>query len=129
MIRDARVLSSTLKGGRSFALSELGDLPDEELARLFPLVRPGFAIYVDGEHVVAQNRETGDIVELGPSTKENVVALNHFSGEVNLGVVGRRLAHQMGWDEARGFAHVKDLFIALVGRLVCVPLNASEPEA
>jgi hypothetical protein len=128
LLREARVLSSTLKGGRSFALSGLDDLPDEELARLIPLVRPGFAIYVDGEHVVAQNEKTGDIVDLGPSTKENVVALNHFDGQVNLGAVGRRLAHHMGWDEARGFAHVKDLFLSLVGRLVCVPLNAFESE-
>jgi hypothetical protein len=128
LLREARVLSSTLKGGRSFALSDLGDLPDEQLARLIPLVRPVFAIYVDGEQVVAQHRETGSVAGLAPSTKENVLALNLFSGQINLGTAGRRLAREMGWDEPRGFAHVKDLFFSLVGSLVCIPLNSPQSE-
>jgi hypothetical protein len=128
LLREARVLSGTLKGGRSYALSELAGLPDDQLARLVPLILPVYAIYVDGERLVGRHAETSAFVELAPSVRENVLALNLFDGQITLGTAGRRLAQQMDWDEARGLAHVKDLFLSLVGRLVCVPRNSPEPE-
>lgn len=128
LFREVQVLSGSLKGGRSYALSELRDLPDDQLARLVPLILPVFAIYVDGERLVGRHAETGVVVELAPSVRENVLALNLFDGQITLGTAGRRLAQQMDWDEARGFAHVRDLFLSWVGRLVCVPRNSPEPE-
>jgi hypothetical protein len=126
LLREARVLSSTLKGGRSFALSELAELPDEQLKALIPLVRPVFDVFVEGERLVARHKEAGSIIELGPATREQVMALNLLAAETRLEVAGRRMARQMGWQEERGFAYVKDLFLSLVAHLVCVPLNSPD---
>ena len=42
------------------------------------------------------------------------------------GEIGSRLAQEMGWDEARSFAHARDLFLSLVQHVVCVPKNPLE---
>jgi hypothetical protein len=128
LLREVRVLSSTLKGSSSFALSELGHLPDDQLARLIPMIQPAFSVYVEGAQVVGRHRETGTEVELFPAERENVLALNLFTGRITLATAGRRLAQQMDWDEAQGFALVKDLFLLLVSQLVCVPCNSPGPE-
>jgi len=126
LLREVQVLSSALRGSQSFALSGLGNLPDDQLARLIPMILPAFSTHIDGERVVGRHRETGAEVDLFPSEKENVLALNLFDGQTTLGTAGKRLAQQMGWDEVQGFAHVKDLFLTLVGHLVCVPRNSLE---
>jgi hypothetical protein len=128
LIREAQVLSGTLKGVRSYPLRELGDLPDDQLADLIPVVQPDFAVLVEGEYLVARHRETGAVVQLVSAVKENVLALNLFDGRATLGTAGRLLARRMGWDGARGFAHVRELFLCLVGHLVCVPLNSPQPQ-
>jgi hypothetical protein len=128
LVREVRVLSSTLKGDRNLALSELGNLPDEQLAVLRPMILPAFSIYVDGERVVGRHKETGVVIDLFPAEKEGVLTLNQFNGKVTLGAAGGRLAQHMGWDEAQGFAYVKDLFLSLVGHLVCIPQNYVESE-
>ena len=92
------------------------------------MINPGLAIRVDEEQVWGQRQETGEVFELLPSSRENVLALNLFNGQINLGTAGRRLALQMNWDEARGFAHVRDLFLSLAGRRVCVPRYSPEIE-
>jgi hypothetical protein len=53
--------------------------------------------------------------------KENLVAFNLFSGQLSLGDIGRRLAGEMGWDEARGFAHAKGVFLSLASQGICTP--------
>lgn len=125
---EARDLSGVTRGQRSFALSDLAELPDDELARLIPMVQPVFAVYVEDEYILARHGETGNVVELCPSARENILALNLFNGQIGLGTAGRRLALQMEWDESRGYEHVKGLFLSLVGRLICVPRNSLEPE-
>jgi len=128
LLREAWVLSGTLKGKPAFTFSELGDLPDNQLAGLIPMILPTVAVYIDGERVVGRYKRTGTEIELFPAEKENVLALNQFNGKATLATAGSRLAQQMGWDEAQGFAYVKDLFLSLVGHLVCVPRNPLEPE-
>jgi hypothetical protein len=111
------------RGGRSYALHELDDLPDEQLSKLIPTIRPDFSIHVDGDRMVARHAEKETVIDLCPATRENVLALNLFTGRITLGVAGRRLASQMAWPEDEGFAQVKEMFLLLVGRLMCVPRN------
>jgi hypothetical protein len=123
LVREVRVLGSTLKGDRNPALSELGNLTDEQLAGLMPMILPAFSISVEGERVVGRHKETGVEIDLFLAEKESVLVLNQFNGKATLREVGGRLARHMGWDDARGFAYVKDLFLFLVGHLVCIPQN------
>jgi hypothetical protein len=128
LLREAKVLSGTLQGVRSYPLRQLSDLPDDQLADLIPVIQPTISVVVEGEYLVGHHKDTDAVVQLVPSVKENVVALNLFDGRITLGTAGRLLARQMGWDGARGFAHVRDLFLSLAGRLICVPLNSPQPQ-
>jgi hypothetical protein len=92
------------------------------------MILPTGAVYVEGERVVGRYKKTGIKIDLFPAERESVLALNQFNGKVTLATAGNRLAQQMGWDEAQGFAYVKDLFLSLVGHLICAPRSSLEFE-
>jgi len=121
LLQEFFVIYGSAKGGQGGRLSELGSLPDDQLAQVRPIVNPDCEIFVDQGHVWSRFKKTQATVKLFPPEKENLMAFNLFNGRHCLGEIGSLLAQEMGWDEVRAFAHVRDLFLSLVGRLVCVP--------
>jgi hypothetical protein len=121
LLQEFFVLSGLVKGGQGGQLSELGNLPDEQLAQVRPIVNPDCEITQDEAHVWAKSKKTAATEKLFPAEEENLVAFNLFNGQHTLGEIGQVVSQQMGWDEARGFAHARSLFLSLVSRLVCVP--------
>jgi hypothetical protein len=121
LIEELLVIRDSVRGKPGFRLAGLSELPDERLAPIRPIVNPQYEILVEGEYVCCRAREKGETRRLFGTQKENVFAFNHFNGQHTLGTIGARLAQEMGWEEAQGFAHARDLFLALVERLVCVP--------
>lgn len=121
LLQEAMVTIGSFRGGQGGRLSELGDLTDEQLAQVRPTVNPEYELFPDGEYICCKLKEGEATRKLFRMKKENLLAFNHFSGRYTLGEIGDRLAQQMGWDEAQGFAYARDLFLALVERMVCVP--------
>jgi hypothetical protein len=128
LLQEVFVISGSFKGRQGCRLSELGSLPDDQLARVRPIVNPDHEIFVDQGHVWSRCKTTEATLKLFPMEKENLVAFNLFDGRYSLGEIGERLSQEMDWDEARGFVHVRDLFLSLVSRLVCVPANPLDPD-
>lgn len=126
LLQELVVTGGSLKGGRGYRLSELGNLPNDKLAQVKPIVNPEYEIFVDQGHVCSRSKRTQATLKLFPMQRENLVVFNMFNGKHNLGEVGERLSQEMGWDEAKGFEHSKDLFLYLVARLVCIPKDAVE---
>ena len=127
LVADVRGLAGALAGVETRALSGLNQLPPDELARIIPALNQGLSVIVEGEWLVVCDSTSGAHLDLLPATRANVLTLNLFQGQVALGVAARRLAHQMGWSEEEGMAHVRALFLDLAGRLICLPLNAPQP--
>jgi hypothetical protein len=122
LLRETVVTLGMLRGGLGCRLSELGALPDDQLAQLKPVVNPAFEILIEEDCVWGRHRKTGAIVRLfSMEERENLLSFNLFDGIHDLGQAGQRLAQEMGWEEARAFAHAKEFFLYLVGKLVCVP--------
>lgn len=121
LLQEFFVIYGSAKGGQGGRLSELGSLPDDQLAQVRPTVNPDCEIFVDQGHVWSKNKKTEVITKLFPTDEENLTAFNLFNGRHRLGEIGERLSQEMGWDEVTAFAHVRDLFLSLVSRLVCVP--------
>lgn len=122
LLHEAFVVSGLLKGGQACRLSELGELPDEVLARVRPIVHPSCQIFVDGDSVCSRCKETGAVTRLfAVEETARAAALGMFDGQHTLGQVGARLAQAMDWNEDRAFACARDLFVSLAQRLVCVP--------
>jgi hypothetical protein len=121
LLQEIFVIYGSVKGGQGGRLSELGSLSDDQLAQVRPIVNPDCEIFVDQGHVWSRFKKTEATVKLFPLEKENLAAFNLFSGRHSLGEIGSLLAQEMCWDEVTSFAHVRDLFLSLVSRLVCVP--------
>ncbi len=122
LLQEALVTLGMLRGGQGARLADLGSLPDEQLARLRPVVNPACDIAVDADQVWARYKRTGAAVRLfAIDEAEKLTAFNRFDGEHTLGEVGALLAEEWGWDQAKGFALARDLFLTLVGQGVCLP--------
>jgi hypothetical protein len=128
LLQEVFVISGSLKGRQGYRLSELGSLPDDQLAQVRPIMNPDHEIFVDQGHVWSKCEKTETTLKLFPVEKENLAAFDLFDGRHTLGEISERLSQEMGWGEARGFAHVRDLFLSLVSRLVCVPGNPLDPD-
>lgn len=127
LLKETIVTLGMLRGGRGGRLSELADLPDEQLALIKPVVNPAFEVHVEEDYVLGRHKETGIILRLfSVEEREHLAAFNLFNGKRNLGQVGRLLAEELDWDETRGFAQACEVFLSLVGHLVCIP---KEPPA
>jgi hypothetical protein len=126
LLNEALVFSDSLKGTPPFKLSELGSLPDNQLAQIKPIVSPDYRIFVDQGRVRGRGKKTGVVLKLFPIAKQNLLVFNLFDGKHDLGQIGERVSQEMGWDEAKGFAHTRDLFLSLARRLVCVPQDPIE---
>jgi hypothetical protein len=122
LLKEMLVTLGMLRGGRGGRLSELADLPDEQMALIKPVVNRTFEIQVEEDQVLGRHKETGVVLKLfSVEESERLAAFNLFNGKRNLGQVGRLLAEELGWDEAQGFAQAREVFLSLVSHLVCVP--------
>jgi hypothetical protein len=128
LLQEAFVASRAFKGEGNYTLSELGNWPDDRLARIKPVVHPLCEVYVDRGHVHGRLKDTGETVELFPVERvEDRVALGMFDGKHSLREVGTRLAVALDWDEARAYGHARDLFLWLAERMICIPRDPRVP--
>jgi len=129
LLHEAFVVSGLLKGGQECKLSELGALPAEMLAQVRPVVHPSCEIFVDDDAVCSRCRETDAVTRLfSVDNTARMAALGMFDGEHTLEQVGVRVAQAMDWDEDRGQACARALFVSLAERLICVPRDPLEIE-
>ena len=119
-------LGRTAGGVPQCRISDLHTMADARLARIRPVVRPGWRVEVDG----AQIRGTGpggqQPIALFSSEIENTEAFNGFDGETPLEDVARRVALRLDWDEAAAFEHVRVLFLRLCDLGACMPSRPDE---
>ena len=129
LLQEMCVTITSIDGQENVRLSELGTLPNHKLARIRPAIAPECSISMDGGYVCARHKAAPGKLQLFPIERQNLLAFNLFDGRHELGDIARHVALEMGWDEPRGFAHTRELFLSLVARLVAVPGNAPESES
>lgn len=113
-----------LRGRPQFRLSDLWGLPDEALARIIPKVPPDVEIVVAEGHISARIPGKDEPINLFDRELANTFVLNRFNGLTPIGRIGAELAAAMSWDEERGFANAKSLFLRMVRLGVCMPSNS-----
>jgi hypothetical protein len=127
LIMQALVMVGEADGGMGFRLSQLGSLPDAELAHLVPAIRPDCAITSTDEFVWGKLPDEPQAIPLFPRQPATLCAFNAMNGRTALGAIGRKLAHEMGWEPERGYAFTRGLFLHLVQLRVCVIADAGAP--
>ena len=123
MLQEFVVARGALKGKLGYRLTEIGTLPDEQLAQIKPIVNPACEIFVDAGYVWARFKQADKVYRLFSTEQKNLTVFNMFNGRNTLETISQRLAQDPAWEEASAFAHVKTLFVSLVNRLVCLPEN------
>lgn len=121
LLQELFVIAGSFNGRQGCQLSDLGGLSDEQLARMRPILHPDYEIFVDQGYLHSRTKKTKASWKLCPLEQENLLVLNLFNGEHDLGQIGSQLAQTMGWEEAIGFAYARELFLLLVSRQVCIP--------
>lgn len=109
------------RGKPAFRLSALGKLADEMLALVSPVPVPGCEIAEKDGLVWAYLEESHEPLMLFPSASPARSVVRRFDGRTMLEVIARHFAAEMDWDQARGFAYVRGVFLHLTELGVCLP--------
>jgi hypothetical protein len=128
LFQEATVIRGSLKGKVGCRLSELGSLPDEQLAQVRPVVNPDYEISLEQGQVWASYklREQAPLSLFSMQERESLISFNMFNGQHTVADIAHHLAMEIGWEEDRAFAHVRDLFLSLVKPMVCLPKEPIE---
>jgi len=129
LFQEAAVFRGSVKGrGSGARLSELGSLPDEHLAQIRPVINPDSEVFTQEASVWSRSKKMGTVIQLFPTTRENMIVFDMFDGEHTLAEIAGRLAQEMGWDPAAAFAHTRELFLSLVQHVVCIPRDPPQSQ-
>lgn len=129
LVREAFVILDLVRGRPAARLADLGEMPDEELSGLRPIVNPAYEILIEGDAVWGRYRETGQLIHLfSMEDQESLMVFNCFDGRHRLDEASERLVQATGWDESRAFGHARDLFLTLAGNLVCLPKDPPQEQ-
>ncbi|MBN1201616.1 MAG: hypothetical protein JXJ20_07150 [Anaerolineae bacterium] len=126
LLQEIFVTFDSFKGKPVHQLTDLGKLPDEEIALIKPVINPQYQVFTERGHVCARHKETGSSLQLFAMQQANLEVFNRINGQITLGEIGAQVAQELDWDEDAAFEHVKELFLSLAVHLVCVPKNTPD---
>jgi hypothetical protein len=126
LLQELRVIHGSARGGQGGQLSQLHELSDERLAKVRPTLNPEYEICVDQDYVCCRHRQMEVTHRLFQMERENLITLNQFNGQHNLGEIAAQLARQMDWDQNKAFTFTRNLFLSLVDLLICIPRDPPE---
>ncbi len=126
LINEIVITAKTARGGQSFRLSNLGSLPDDQLAKITPIMNPAYEIYVEEEYLWTRNKQTGKTYQEFLLNEENRRTFNLFNGRNTLGEIARQLSRDLAWEEDFAFAQARGIFLSLADHTVCLPTNSLE---
>lgn len=106
-----------------FRLSDLWSLPDKTLAQIKPSVFSNIDIRYKNESVYACFNTLEKKVFIFENNSENTFVFNRFDKNLSLDEIGKELSIAMNWNDDKSFSHVKNLFLSLVEKRICIPSN------
>ncbi len=121
LVTKIKVESRKNQGQRVLNLSELGNLSDEKLAPLIPMVLENSIISVKDDFVIGQPPGSAISHQLFPVHSPAMTAFDLINGFNTLEQISTRLANETGWANPRCFAYTRGLFLALVVAGLCRP--------
>ncbi len=104
-----------------YRLSDLGDMPDAELAFVVPTLLPGSETVEQEGFIWGNAPGTRRGVRLFPAESAARFVLEQFDGQRSIVDASRKLAGQLGWEKQRAFAYVRGVFLWLVLAKLCAP--------
>jgi hypothetical protein len=106
-------------------LSALGELPDEVIMDMIPVLRAGWAVQVVDAGVAYT--DSGGQEGLVPFDAAGCLAVHMFDGKMTLGEVATAVAAECGMTAAEGIVVAREAFVALALKEVYHPDRPLEP--
>ncbi len=119
--QEYKVAEGKAQGGKEYKLSQLGSLPDAQLANLIPHIISGCRITSDDDSVWGQLQDNSQPKRLFSIEPATLFAFNLMNGRYTLHNISLCLAEEMEWPQEQAFAFVRGLFLHLVQLRFCVP--------
>ncbi len=128
LLREVAVTVKSAQGMPAHQINELGDLPDETLAAIRPIINPIYRIRVVEGQVCSQLKddESAPVRMHFAATPENLAVFNRINGRQSIGEIVGEVAVTLGWEAEQSFTHTRDMFLGLASQLVAVPQNSPE---
>ncbi|HRQ42013.1 MAG TPA: hypothetical protein PLD25_29185 [Chloroflexota bacterium] len=118
---EMRVSEDEARGIPGCRLADLGQVADDYLAQVVPVIVPECQILVAQGWVWGRLPSWPQPQPLFALDTAVTQAFNLFNGRNDLGTIGLQLARDLHWPEAESFTLVRGLFLHLVQRRICLP--------
>jgi hypothetical protein len=97
-----------------YRLSDLGDMPDAELAFIVPVLLPGSEVTEQEGFLWGKAPGGRNGARLFPADSTARFVLEQFDGQRSILDASRSLIGQFGWEKQRALAYVRGVFLWLV---------------
>ncbi|HEV3040914.1 MAG TPA: hypothetical protein VHA33_24315 [Candidatus Angelobacter sp.] len=113
------------RGRRSFKLTELAGLSDDQLGRLVPAIMDASNVSTDGTHFVVRhpNGQKAVLFKLG-SMEEDI--WSRLDGQSSVRQIANSLAFEWNETSEAAFAITRRVFLQLATEQICIPCNPVE---
>lgn len=106
-----------------YRLSDLGELPDRELAFLIPVPFPDSAFVTRGGYFWGRPAHSRSFIRLFPDNCPASIVVRQFNSGMCIVNAARNLAQETKLDKQWAFAYVRGVFLWLVLARLYTPLN------
>jgi hypothetical protein len=128
LVQEFFVLLGTAKrGGSGCQLDELDQLPLEQFYAIKPVVNPEYEIFPQNGYVYARIRGSQESHELFPVNSDSVKIFNWFNGQRTIMEIAEYLAQEAESEADATIALVREVFLALTKRMICLPKDPIAP--
>jgi hypothetical protein len=97
-----------------YRLSDLGDMPDVELARVVPAMLPGCQLAEQDGFIWGKTPGTRKGLRLFPADSPARFVMEQFDGQRSILDASRQWIERSGWEKQRALAYVRGVFLWLV---------------
>lgn len=119
--------TSASAGQQAFRLVDLGDLADEGLASMTPVLLTDPDLIEEQGYLWKQAARGEKGMQLFPLEEPARLAFECFDGNYNLAAIALKLSTKLGWEFEKAFAYTRGMFLALVFAGVCFPKEPLAP--
>lgn len=117
-------LTEEIRGRQQLRLSELEELPDDQLGELVPVLRQAAFFRIEGNRLLIQTQSGGPFHEVFHLTARDLSIMDHMDGQTTLRQLSLKIAATFGFEHEKIYSRAKALFLALAKCGICRPANA-----
>jgi hypothetical protein len=111
------------ESGGSFCLSNLWLLPDERIGLIKPVNLSHIETIIENGNIYARLNSSDQKILLFTQKPENMFVFERFKSRLSIEEISNELSREMNWEPAQAFQFVKNMFLSLVDKRICLPAN------